>query len=209
MMKIGTYYYPEQWPREQWERDFDNIAAMGLQVVHMGEFAWFSMEPAEGNIQLDWLSQCVEMAAKRKLAVILCTPTAAPPIWQVEAHPEILPVDESGRRQRPGGRRHYTPTAPALHEATQRIVSALAERFGDHPAVIGWQIDNELSGPFDQSEATHAAFRAWLKEKYGTIERLNAAWGNQFWNQFYTDFSQIRLSPQRDPMYGNPHHALD
>ena len=70
-MKIGTYYYPEQWPRDQWERDFDNMAALDLQVVHMGEFAWFTMEPRESDIQLDWLNDCVEMAAKRKMSVIL------------------------------------------------------------------------------------------------------------------------------------------
>ncbi|HEX8323086.1 MAG TPA: beta-galactosidase, partial [Tepidisphaeraceae bacterium] len=75
-MKIGTYYYPEQWPREQWERDFDKIAAMGLKIVHMAEFAWLSLEPSPGQFTFDWLSECVEMAAARKLDVILCTPTA-------------------------------------------------------------------------------------------------------------------------------------
>ena len=100
-MKIGTYYYPEQWPRDQWERDFDNMAALGLQLVHMGEFAWFTMEPREGDIQLDWLGDCVEMAAKRKMSVILCTPTAAPPIWLVEK-PLKVPVSTTrlGRRAR-------------------------------------------------------------------------------------------------------------
>ena len=93
-MKIGTYYYPEQWPREQWERDFDRIASMGLGIVHMGEFAWFQMEPSAGDIQLDWLSECVEMAQARKLDVILCTPTAAPPIWLSDQYPEILGVAE-------------------------------------------------------------------------------------------------------------------
>ena len=57
-MKIGTYYYPEQWPKEQWERDFDNIAKLGLQIVHMGEFAWFEMEPKPGEFHFDWLSHC-------------------------------------------------------------------------------------------------------------------------------------------------------
>lgn len=208
-MRIGTYYYPEQWPREQWERDFDNIAAMGLQIVHMGEFAWYSMEPQPGDIQLDWLSECVEMAAKRKLAVILCTPTAAPPIWLSQEHPETLPVDCHGTRARFGGRRHYTPTSPALHEAARRIVTALADRFGQHASVIGWQIDNEYSGDFDQSEHTHRAFGDWLRSKYGTIEQLNHAWGNQFWNTYYTSFDQILMPRDRDPRYANPHHALD
>src|SRR5438552_1310899 len=129
-MKIGTYYYPEQWPRDQWERDFDNIAAMGLQIVHMGEFAWFSLEPWPGDFQFDWLEQCVELAAKRKLDVILCTPTAAPPIWLSQQHSDVLPVDQHGTAIRHGGRRHYNPTSPSLREATTRIVTALADKFG-------------------------------------------------------------------------------
>src|SRR5437763_5453352 len=99
-MKIGTYYYPEQWPQAQWERDFDNMARKGLQIVHMGEFAWFALEPSEGTFQLDWLSRCIELAEKRKLGVILCTPTASPPIWLVQNHPDVLPIEPSGQPMR-------------------------------------------------------------------------------------------------------------
>jgi beta-galactosidase len=209
-MKIGTYYYPDQWPREQWERDFDNIAAMDLQIVHMGEFAWFTMEPREGDIRLDWLSECVEMAAKRKLDVILCTPTASPPIWLIEKHPDILPRDDAGRTKRFGGRRHYSPTSPHFQDAARRIASALADRFGSHPSVVGWQVDNEYSSDFfDQNTHAIAAFQHWLQKKYGSIDALNRAWGCQFWNTFYTDFSQVQLPPGRDPRYGNPHQCLD
>lgn len=207
-MKIGTYYYPEQWPRRQWERDFDNIAAMGLRIVHMGEFAWFTMEPTADDIQLDWLEECIEMAEERQLDVILCTPTAAPPVWLSDQFPETLPI-ENGVVKSFGGRRHYSPTSPALQEATTRIVTALAERFGDHDAVIGWQIDNEYGAPFSTNDHTHIAFRKWLSHKYGSIEQLNRAWGNQFWNTFYTTFDQILMPPDRDPKYANPHHHLD
>ncbi len=203
-MKIGTYYYPEQWPREQWERDFDRMAAMGMQIVHMGEFAWGMIEPREGDYQLDWLSECVEMAAKRKMAVILCTPTAVLPIWMVEKHPDIL---FTGHRF--GGRRHGNHLHPALQDYSRKVTQAMADRFGDHVSVIGWQIDNELAGPFDQSATTHAAFRDWLRSKYGTIDRLNEAWGTAFWNTFYTDWSQIFFPPQRDPVYANPHQCVD
>lgn len=208
-MKIGTYYYPEQWPREQWERDLDNIDAMGLGIVHMAEFAWFSLEPKPGQFQFDWLEQAVEMCAKRKLDVILCTPTAAPPVWLSQEHPQTLPADKHGTRMRFGGRRHYSPTSPQYREATTRIVTAMAEKFGNHPSVVGWQIDNEYSGEHDQSDHAHAAFREWLKRKYSTIENLNAAWGCQFWNQYYTDFLQILFPPSADPGYANPHHHLD
>ena len=208
-MKIGTYYYPEQWPRQQWERDFDNIEHMGMQIVHMGEFAWFDLEPEEGKLQLDWLGECVEMAHKRDLKVILCTPTASPPIWMATRYPETLPTDWQGHTARFGGRRHYNPLAPAMIQASKRIVTALADRFGNHPAIIGWQIDNEYSGAFDQSLLTQQCFQAWLEDRFQTIDALNKAWGNQFWNTYYTDFSQIQMPRNRDPEYGNPHHRLD
>ncbi len=208
-MKIGTYYYPEQWPREHWRRDFDNIAAMGLQIVHMAEFAWFSLEPSAGEFKFDWLIECVEMAHQRKLDVILCTPTASPPSWLIAQHPEILPMTETGNPWRFGGRRHYNPLSQPFINATRRIVTAMADRFGNHPAVIGWQIDNEFSQLFDQSATTHDAFQKWLRNKYGDITELNRAWACQFWNTQYTEFSQIQFPPGRDPKYGNPHQSLD
>lgn len=208
-MKIGTYYYPEQWPKAQWQRDFDNIAKLGLQIVHMGEFAWFEMEPKPGEFHFDWLSHCLDLATQCKLDVILCTPTAAPPIWLSQGWPQTLPVYEGNIPGRFGGRRHYNPLSPDFQAATQRIVQALADRFGDHPSVIGWQIDNEYSNSFDQSEVAHAAFREWLRNKYGDINKLNQAWGNQFWNTYYTDFDQILLPASREPKYGNPHQTLD
>jgi beta-galactosidase len=208
-VKIGVYYYPEQWPRRQWERDFDNIVKLGLQIVHMAEFAWFEMEPRPGEFQFEWMDHCLELARRRKLDVILCTPTAAPPIWLSQQFPQTLPMLEGNVPGRFGGRRHYNPLSPELRDATRRIVTAMAERFGNHPSVIGWQIDNEYSGPFDQSAVTHAAFAQWLKRKYGDIQSLNRAWGNQFWNTYYTDFSQILLPANRDPKYANPHHHLD
>jgi beta-galactosidase len=210
-MKIGTYYYPEQWPREQWKRDFRNIADLGLQIVHMGEFAWFEMEPKPGDIRLDWLEECVSLARKNGLEVILCTPTASPPVWLVQEHPDVMPIDEAGRQHRFGGRRHYSPTAPAMLDATRRIVTALADRFAGNPSVVGWQIDNEYSsaGFFDQNQHAHSAFRAWLKDKFASVDALNKAWGCQFWNTYYTDLSQVLLPAQRTSPYANPHHLLD
>jgi beta-galactosidase len=208
-MKIGVYYYPEQWPRHQWERDLDRIAEMGMQIIHLAEFAWFELEPSPTDIRLDWLSECVDLARQRNLQTILCTPTAAPPIWLSDRYPDSLPVDQHGQRGRFGGRRHYTPTSQDLHECAWRIVSALGERFGHDKSVIGWQIDNEYSGAFDQSKQTHIAFRKWLRTKYGDIAELNRAWGNQFWNTYYEDFDQILMPPTRNPGYANPHHCLD
>ena len=133
--------------------------------------------------------------------MILCTPTAAPPIWLSQGWPQTLPVYEGQITGRFGGRRHYNPLSPDFQAATEGssrpwpIVSAIIR------PVIGWQIDNEYSNNFDQSETTHAAFRKWLRNKYGDIDKLNHAWGNQFWNTYYTDFDQILLPPSREPKY--------
>lgn len=208
-MRIGTYYYPEQWPREQWSRDFDNIAAMGMQIVHMAEFAWYSLEPKPGQFRFDWLDECIDMARQRKLDVILCTPTAAPPVWLYYDFPNSRTLDEYGRPRMFSGRRHYNPTSPAMIEATKRIVTAMADRWGNHSSVIGWQIDNEYSNEFDQTEDTQRAFRDWLKGKYETIDRLNQAWATQFWNAHVTSFDQVEMPRTRDLMYDNPHRLID
>ena len=83
LMKIGVYYYPEAWPSNQWARDIANIKSMGLEFVHMGEFAWVFMEPREGEYSFDWLERNVQLCAGQGLKVVLCTPSPAPPIWLV------------------------------------------------------------------------------------------------------------------------------
>lgn len=203
-MKIGTYYYPEQWPAEDWERDFDRMVSMGLQIVHLAEFAWGTIEPKRDQFRFDWLDRSLELASRRKLDVILCTPTAVLPVWMIEEQPDVL---FTGHRF--GGRRHANHLHPLVIERSKRVVEEMARRYGDHPSVIGWQIDNELNMPFDQSEPTRLAYQTWLRSKYETIENLNLAWGCAFWNTFYTRFEQIRLSPSRDPEYRSPHECLD
>lgn len=206
-MKIGTYYYPEQWPREEWARDFDNIVKMGLQIVHIGEFAWGTIEPREGEYQLDWIDECLRLADERGLDVILCTPTAVIPVWLGEKHPDVY---FTGMRF--GGRRHANHLHPAYREASRKVVEAMADRVGQHPRVIGWQIDNEFNHGerFDQSSFTHDGFRQWLRTKYDNdIGKLNHAWGNAFWNTWYSSFDQIQMPPTREPQYRNPHESID
>jgi len=105
-MNIGAYYYPEAWPADQWARDMANMKKLGLEFVHMGEFAWAFMEPTEGQFDFVWLDRAVELAAAQGLKVVLCTPTPTPPIWLTEKSPEVLMLDAAGRRQQHGTRQH-------------------------------------------------------------------------------------------------------
>src|SRR5690606_17959408 len=154
--------------------------------------------------------RAVEAAARSGLRIMLGTPTYAPPAWLTEKYPETLRVDFYGRTMAHGSRRHYNYTSETYLRLCDGIVSAMARHYGDHPDVIGWQIDNELNCHSDVSFAAsdHEAFREWCRTKYGSLDQLNEAWGTAFWAQTYTDWNQVWL-PKPTVTYHNPSHLLD
>jgi len=195
-MWLGVDYYPEHWPEERWPVDAALMADAGLNIARMGEFAWSRLEPEEGRFDFAWLDRAVAILHERGIMSVLGTPTAAPPAWLIQKHPDILPVDHRRQPKAFGMRRHYCPNNTHFHDATRRIVAALADHFAANPAVVGWQIDNEF-GCHDTTrcycDACVAAFRLWLRKHYGTLDCLNSAWGTIFWSQQYTDWAQIPL----------------
>ena len=192
----GCAYYPEHWPIQRWATDAGLMREAGLSVVRLAEFAWDKMEPQPGVYDFDWLQRAIDTLADAGLKVVLCTPTATPPPWLTHQHPDICRVEVNGVRVSPGARRQPCGNVPAFRSAARQIVERMAERSGDHPAVIGWQIDNEFGvGETTRCVCDHcrAAFQQWLAEKYGTLEALNAAWGTQFWGMTYHDWSHIPI----------------
>jgi beta-galactosidase len=214
--RLGVAYYPEQWPRERWRTDAALMAEAGLSLVRLAEFAWARLEPEEGRFDFAWLDEVLEILGEAGLGVVLGTPTAAPPAWLVERRPEILPVRADGRRVGFGHRRHYCPNQPAFLEASERIVTALAERYGRDARVVAWQIDNEFGGRCF-CERCRESFQEWLRERYGSLEHLNESWGTAFWSQTYSSWRQIPLPEGRPvplpdgflPSAPNPGLALD
>jgi beta-galactosidase len=195
MLETGVYYYPESWSPDQWERDIKNISEIGFEFIHLAEFGWAKMEPEEGKYDFTWLDKVVELSAKYKLKVILGTPTAAPPVWLSQKYPEILVVLETGQRAQHGTREHYSWSSAKYREMTEKIVSVMAKRYGQNKNIWGWQIDNEPShyGVVDYNEEARLHFIEWLKKKYGTIEKLNHAWGTAFWSITFNNFEQIEI----------------
>ncbi|MBW7460967.1 beta-galactosidase, partial [Paenibacillus sepulcri] len=122
-------------------------------------------------------------------------PTACPPIWLAEKHPEILPVHKDGRTVGFGARQHRSYFSDQYVKYSLRIVDLMAQRYGSHPNVVAWQLDNEFGGEtkYDYGACAKQAFHAYLAEKYGTIEALNDSWGTAFWSQHYHSFGQIPL----------------
>ena len=210
-MTMGVCYYPEHWPKELWPEDLSRMKKTGISVIRAAEFAWTIFEPMEGVFCFELYDEFLELCANKGMKVILGTPTATPPAWLTEKYPEALNADRNGVLLRHGCRRHYNYNSPVYQRLSARIVEQLAEHYGIHPAVVGWQIDNELNCETDEfcSEADHAAFRDFVHRKYGTLEALNRAWGAVFWNQTYTDWPQI-YGPRPILNGGyNPHQMLD
>jgi beta-galactosidase len=195
-VRLGVCYYPEQWPQERWGTDAAMMAELGLELVRIGEFAWSRFEPARDRFDWGWLDEAIDTLSGAGLQIVLGTPTATPPIWLANERPDILSVGPDGRRRAYGSRRHTSPSSAAYREESRRIVTALVERYGHHPAIVAWQLDNE-PGNHDSarcwSDASQAAFTRWLVARYGTIEALNDAWGTVFWSGTYGSFEEVRL----------------
>ena len=164
----------------------------GFTVARMAEFAWSTMEPVAGEFNFDWLGYAIAQLAVSGIASVLGTPTAAPPAWLVQQHPDMLAVDENGRRVQFGNRCHYCVNSPEFQFATRRIVSAMAECFGKNPYIIGWQLDNEYNR-ICYCERCQKLFQQFLKRKFGTLDALNEHWSTAYWNQTYSTWEQIPL----------------
>lgn len=210
-MKLGCCYYPEHWPEAWWTEDARRMREMGLSLVRIGEFAWSRIEPQPGHYDWGWLDRAIETLAGAGLQIILGTPTATPPKWLVDRMPDMVAIDEQGRPRGFGSRRHYCFSHEGYRAEAARIVTALAERYGQHPAIAMWQTDNEY-GCHDTvmsfSDAAASAFRGWLAARYGSPQALNAAWGNVFWSMEYRAFAEVD-PPHLTVTEANPAHWLD
>ncbi|PSK85832.1 beta-galactosidase [Limimaricola soesokkakensis] len=207
---LGCCYYPEQWPRTIWAEDARRMAETGLTWVRIGEFAWAKLEPRPGELRWDWLDEAIWTLGEAGLKVVLGTPTATPPRWVLDKHPDMLAVDAQGRPRKFGSRRHYCFSHEGYATESDRIVGLMADRYGRNDHVAAWQTDNEYGchdTTISYSDAARAAFRRWLRDRYGDIEALNTAWGNVFWSMEYRDFDEIDL-PNLTVTEPNPAHAL-
>ncbi|MFN4170407.1 MAG: beta-galactosidase, partial [Pseudorhodobacter sp.] len=180
---LGTCYYPEHWDESKWAGDAARMAGIGLTWVRIGEFAWSRIEPRPGRFDWRWMDRAIAVLGEAGLRVVLATPTATPPRWMLDRHPDMLALDAEGRPRGFGSRRHYCFSHDGYRAEAARIVAALAERYGANPHVAAWQTDNEYGchdTTLSYSPAALRAFRDWLAQKYQSAEALNRAWGNVF-----------------------------
>ena len=206
----GGDYNPEQWPEEVWQEDVTLMQEAGVNLVSVAIFAWSKLEPEEGRYEFGWLDRLLDLLHENNIGVCLATATAAPPPWLAHKYPQSLPVTKDGVRLGVGSRQQYSPSSPDYQRLAAKLVRAIAERYGSHPALKLWHINNEYGchvyESFDEDSA--AAFRAWLKGCYGSVEALNEAWGTSFWSQTYYAWDEVS-PPAAAPTFLNPTQQLD
>jgi beta-galactosidase len=206
----GGDYNPEQWPREIWDEDVRLMQQAGVTVATVGVFSWARIEPEDGRFDFEWLDDILDRLHAGGIRIDLATATASPPPWLALAHPDILPVTADGVRLGIGSRQHYSPSSSTYRRYADRLVRAIAERYGAHPGLEAWHVNNELAChvAHDYSDESAAAFRQWLIARYGTVEELNRAWGTAFWAQAYSSFDEV-MPPRAMPTFPNPTQVLD
>lgn len=206
----GGDYNPEQWPEAVWQEDVLLMREAGVNLVSLGIFSWAKLEPAPGQYQFDWLDRILDLLHANGIQVALATATASPPPWFSRLHPESRPVAEDGLPYKPGSRQFYCPNSVAYREAATKMACEMARRYGKHPAVTMWHINNEYGCHIHDCfcPVCTRAFQNWLREKYTSLDVINDTWGTAFWSLGISDWTEIQL-PNRTTSYRNPAQVLD
>ncbi len=206
----GCDYNPEQWDRETWREDMRLMREAGITLVAINIFGWSAINPAPGVWDFTDLDEMMALLHENGIRVNLGTGTASPPPWLSTAHPETLPMAVDGTRRYPGGRQAFCPSSPVYRAHAATLVETVAARYGSHPALALWHVSNEIGchNALCYCDESASAFRDWLRERYPSIDALNAAWGTSFWSQRYTAWDQV-LPPRAALSLRNPGQLLD
>ncbi|NYF78967.1 beta-galactosidase [Granulicella arctica] len=191
----GAAYYHEYMPSERLDKDIALMKAAGLTVVRMGESTWSLWEPEDGKFEYAWMDRVVDAMGKAGIKVIMGTPTYSIPTWMYREHPEILARPLHGGETSYGMRQNMDTDSPAFRFYAQRLIRNMVEHYKDNPNVIGWQIDNETSSYGAANQDVFIGFVNHLKQKFGTTDALNKAWGLNYWGQ---DVNGWENMPTRD-----------
>jgi beta-galactosidase len=188
---FGAAYYHEYQPSPRLDTDLDLMVEAGFSVIRVGESVWTTWEPEDGRFDLDWLQPVLDGAHQRGIRVILGTPTYAAPPWLVRRYPEIAGDTKTGQPMPWGGRQEMDYTHPAFKFYAERVIRQISARYAGHPAVIGFQVDNEPGIMLFHNRGVFQRFVDELRHTYGDVDRLNEAWGLTYWSHRLSTWSDL------------------
>jgi len=187
----GGDYNPEQWDDPHiWNEDIRMFKLAGIDVATLNVFSWALIQPDETTYRFDHLDDTINRLYENGIYTCLATSTGAHPAWMAKKYPDVLRVDYQGRKRKFGGRHNSCPNSSTYRMYAARLAEKLAERYKDHPAVVVWHVSNEYGG-YCYCERCEAAFREWLKKRYGTLDNVNKAWNTRFWGHTFYDWDEI------------------
>ncbi|WP_213454420.1 beta-galactosidase [Rhizomonospora bruguierae] len=205
-VRYGGDYNPEQWPEDVWDADHRLFDAARIDTVTVGVFTWALTQPAPDVYDFSTLDAIVARAAAAGRQVVLATGTAALPPWLARAHPQVNRTDFEGRRHRYGQRHNACPSSPVFRRLSAELARRVARRFAGNPAVVAWHVGNEYGGACYCDQCA-AGFRSWLRDRYATLDRLNAAWYTTFWSHRFTDWADIEPPSALTEHWRGPDHT--
>ncbi len=198
----GGDYNPDQWPEEVWTEDMRLFKKAGVNIVTVPVFSWAKLQPSEEVYDFEWLDRVLDLAYENGIYVCLATSTAAQPAWMSRKYPEVLPVDIEGRKRTHGGRVNFCPNSPVYRKFSAELAEKLAGHYKNHPALAVWHIANEY-GRYCYCETCASKFRAWLRDRYGSIQELNRRWNMSFWGHAVYDWEEICPPSYLNEMWGD------
>jgi beta-galactosidase len=188
---FGAAYYHEYQPADRLKTDLDLMVEARFSVIRVGESVWSTWEPENGRFDLDWLQPVLDGAHERGISVILGTPTYAVPPWLARQYPEIAGERSTGQRIGWGARQEVDFTHPAFRFHAERVIRRILERYTSHPAVIGFQVDNEPGLELLHNHGVFQRFVDHLRDTYGDVETLNREWGLVYWSHRLSTWADL------------------
>jgi beta-galactosidase len=201
----GVSYYHEYMPYERLDKDVQMMKEAGINVVRMGESSWGLWEPEEGHFEFAWMDRIIERMHQAGIKVLLGTPTYSIPAWLYRKHPEILVTRLGGQKATYGIRQNMDLTNPTFLFYAERVIRQILNHYKNHPAIIGYQIDNETSSYGTAGANVQVGFVGYLKKKFGAADELNRVWGLNYWGQRINSWEEL---PPRDGIL-NPGYKLE
>ena len=202
---FGASVYPELQTREEWNRMLDEFRKAKFTAVRVTESSWGNLENAPGRYNFGWVKAFLDDLDKRGMKAVLGTSSYIAPQWLSAKNPEMLAELTPGQKVHPMARKAACLNHPEYRKAVRRYVLALGAAFKNHPAVIGWQLDNEIEFVVNQpcyNAACERAWHAWLKRTYQTPAQFNkrlhlVSWGMEV--DSFEDVPQPRTGIEGGP----------